>query len=420
MYKLRHIEGKLRLMAQSFKVILVVGARQVGKSTLLKNAFPHATHITFDPLEDVHHARKDPAFFFQKFPKPLILDEIQYAPELLSTLKRIVDEDQQPGQYFLTGSHNLNTIKAAAESMAGRVGIIDLDGMTTYEQTETFSFSAAGQHQPPLWIEHYLKDSLLLTEQCTKTTEQPIEQALWRGSLPATLAISSQLIPDYFSSYLQTYVHRDIRLLTNVKDLNAFRQFVGLISALTGQELNYRQLGREVDIDPKTARLWLTILQHGYQWWELLPYSRNTIKRVVSTKTKGYLKDTGLACHLMRIPTPADALNHPARGALFETLVINTIISMLNALSIYPGIYYWRTRNGAEVDLVLEYNNALYPIEIKMKGTLSSSDGSGLRAFRQTYEGSIPVKTGLIIYAGTRCEWYDRHTITLPWNALCR
>jgi len=419
-YKLRHLEGELRRMAKLFKVILITGARQVGKSTLLRHTFPEAKVITFEPGEDLYQARQDPAFFFASQPRPLILDEIQYAPELLPKLKRIVDEDPACGQYFLTGSHNLNVLKTVSESLAGRVGILDLSCMTTYEQNDSFVFNKDYQQEPPLWLAQYLKHPTLLVEHITGTTSQPVANAIWRGGMPATLMLPDESLTRYFSSYLQTYIQRDVRELAKVGNIDAFQQFVRIISSLSGQEINTAQLGREADIDPRTARDWLRILGYGYQWHEILPYSRNAIKQVVSSKTKGFFSDTGLACHLLRLSSPDAVLAYASRGALFETLVVNTITTMLHVLGDAANIFYWRTRNGAEVDLVLEHNGALYPIEIKMKATLNKNDTSGLRAFKEFCEDVMPVKTALLIYTGEECYWFDKNTIALPWNAICK
>jgi hypothetical protein len=420
MYKLRHIEGELRNMARLFKVIIVTGARQVGKTTLLQHVFPHAKMVTFDPNEDVYQARQDPAFFFQTQPKPLILDEIQYAPELLPMLKRLVDQSPEYGQYFLTGSHNLQVLKSAAESMAGRVGILNLTSLTPYEISESFSFNSQDQASPPLWLKEYLADPLSLPAKIGGVTPQSAVEALWRGGLPGTLHFPNKTLSRYFSAYFQTYIQRDIRSIAQIDDLTAFQQFVRIISTLTGQEINNAHLGREADIDPRTARNWLRLLQHSYQWHEIVPYSRNAIKQVVSTKTKGYLNDTGLACFLLKITDESSILAHPARGALFETLVVNHIVTMIHILGDIAHIYYWRTRNGAEVDLILEHNGALYPIEIKMKATLSSNDLSGLRAFREANKDKSVIKTALVIYAGTECYWLDKDTLALPWNAVCK
>jgi len=420
MYKLRHLEGELRRMAKLFKIILVLGARQVGKTTILKETFPDAKIVTFDPDQDIFQARKDPDFFFESQPKQLILDEIQYASELLPALKRVVDRSSEYGQYFLTGSHNLNVLRNVSESLAGRVGILNLAPMTTYEQTDSFTFNHDEIQTPPLWLKLYLEDPKALPEHIEGTTNQPVSAAIFRGGMPATLTFPDETIGRYFASYFQTYIQRDIRTFANIQDITSFHQFVRIVAALTGQEINGSHIGREADIDPRTAREWLRLLQHGYQWQEVLPFSRNSIKKVVSTKTKGYMRDTGMACFLLGIPSPDAVLSHPNRGALFETLVINTIISMLHALGDRATIFYWRTRNEAEVDVVLEYNGALYPIEIKMKVALASKDCSGLRSFRESYSGQMTVKTALIIYVGTECYWFDRDTIALPWNAVCR
>ena len=403
MYKLRHLEGELRRMAKLFKVILITGARQVGKSKLLQHTFPDVRAITFDPDEDVYQARQDPAFFFKTQPCPLILDEIQYAPELLPTLKRLVDENPNAGQYFMTASRNLSVLKSVSESMAGRVGILDLSAMTTYEQTEAFTFDTNNKQKPKTWLAHYLADPTTLPSIIEGTTEQDAAAAIWRGGMPATLPFPDDDIGRYFSSYFQTYIQRDIRFLGNVSDIASFQQFVRIMCSLTAQEINTTQLGREADIDPRTARTWLHLLTHGYQWYEILPYSRNSIKKVVSTKPKGYMRETGLMCHLLRLTSAQAVLAYANRGALFETLVVNTITTMLHSLGDSADIFYWRTRNGAEVDLVLEHNGALYPIEIKMKAALSTRDTAGLHAFREHYKESMSVMPGLIIYSGTEC-----------------
>jgi len=423
MYKQRHIQNILLQMARTFKIVLVTGARQVGKSTLLANSFPNAKIFTFEPHTDPYLVRQDPALFLEKQQKPLILDEIQYMPELLSTLKVTVDKDPSKGQYFLTGSHSLNAVKAAAESMAGRVGILDLSGMTTYEATDSFAFDQNGQQTPSIWLKEYLRSPETLSDKIAGTTDQSVLDAIWRGGLPVALEIAEQAMVDrYFSSYFDTYIQKDVRVMSDIKNLTDFQNFVRITAALTGQEINYSQIGRDADIDVRSARDWLSLLKHGYQWHELLPYSRNLIKQVVASRSKGFMKDTGLACFLLRIPDASAVLSHPNRGALFETLVVNTITTLVQVLGNCATLFYWRSKHEAEVDLILEHNGALYPIEIKMKATLSAKDLSGLRAFRRHYAevGGVTIKTGLVIYAGTECYWLDKETIALPWNAVTR
>lgn len=408
MYHKRLIERKFREYAAHFKVVLILGARQVGKSTLLDHVFPDLKKIVFDPVQDLFGARQDPELFLNTFPTPLILDEIQYAPELLPAIKRRVDLSEKKGQYFLTGSQNLNLLKSVAESMAGRVGILHLDGMTLSELKETVT--------EPSWLDTYLSQPEKFLLNLPAKDNLPLR--LWRGSLPGTLELPDNLIPSYYQSYIQTYVERDVRLLENIRELAEFDRFLSLLGALSGQEVNTSQLGREIGIAPATARRWLDLLSNTYQWLELFPYSGNTIKRL-SGKRKGYLRDTGMACYLQRISSFEALLANPLMGPLFEAYVVNAVHRQFVTLSVAPIAYHWRTAAGAEVDLVLERNGNLYPIEIKSKTNLMKHDISGIKAFRNTYSNSkSKVMTALVIYGGNDCYWLDEDVLAFPWTCL--
>lgn len=408
MYNKRHLENKLSEMARHFKVVLLVGARQVGKSTILKHLFPGIKMIVFDPTQDLLGARSDPDLFLNNFPTPMILDEVQYAPELLPALKRKVDLSPDKGQYYLTGSQNLSVLKNIGESLAGRVGILHLEGMTPYE--------IAGQTNEIHWIETYLQDPNILISRFQGVLPNKLFEWIWRGSLPGLLELPNEIVPSYFSSYVQTYIERDVRLLENIQDLNELDRFLGLIAALTAQEINYAHIGREIGIAPSTAQRWLALLRHTYQWREISPYSGNTIKRF-SKKSKGYYTDTGLICYLQRLSSPETLARHPLLGALFETFVVNIIFGLCNSLNLSPQFYHWRTNGGAEIDLLLERDGYLYPIEIKCKTVLNKRDASGLHAFYQSYANQ-KIMPGLIIYAGQTCYWVDNKTIAFPWNGL--
>ena len=405
-YRVRHIERNLLEYGQHFKVVLVTGARQVGKSTLLGHLLPGVKTFVFDPVQDLYGVRRDPDLFLENFPPPLILDEVQYVPELLSALKRKVDTLDAPGRYFLTGSQNLAMLRSVSESMAGRVGILHLEGMTAYELFD---------RPDALWLKTFLEaPEKLVEENRGVLAVPPLPDLLWRGSLPGTIDLPDSLIPGYCRSYIQTYVERDIRLVEDIRELAGFSRFLALCAALTGQEINASQLGREIGTTPVTARRWLDLLLHTYQWLELLPYHGNTVKRV-SGKRKGYWRDTGLACSLQRITSPDTLAVTPLFGALFETWVVNSIFRQAELLPTPPQLYHWRTTGGAEVDLIMELNGRLYPVEVKGKTLLSGHDTSGLRAFRRTY-GEGLVGPGLVIHAGRECYRLDRDTIALPWN----
>jgi len=393
-----------------FKAILLLGARQVGKSTLLAHLFPHVKSIVFDPIQDLYKARQDPDLFLDSFPAPLILDEIQYVPELLGALKRKMDLSDAKGQYFLTGSQNLSMLRSVAESMAGRVAIFHLDNLTPQELLRL--------GDAPAWLPAYLNDPKLFYQGRKAVLEglPPLVEFLFRGTFPGTIELPTSQISRYFRSYLQTYVDRDVRLQEDIRQLAEFDRFLGLAASLTAQEINASQLGREIGISPHTARRWLDLLLFSYQWVELLPYHGNVIKRI-SGKKKGHLKDAGFACYLQKMESPESLAVSPNLGAIFETWVVNYFQQQCATLDVQPNWYHWRTAAGAEVDLVIEKNGKLYPIEAKCKTNLSKGDLSGLRAFRETYPKE-KVMPALVIYAGKELFKLDEETTAIPWNLI--
>jgi predicted AAA+ superfamily ATPase len=255
-YLPRHLERQILESAKHFKAILLLGARQAGKSTLLSHLFPKVKAFVFDPLQDLYKARQDPDLFLDSFPAPLILDEVQYVPELLSALKRKMDQQESKGQYFLTGSQNFNILRNAAESMAGRVAIFHLDHLTPQEML------SKGQEDG--WLPAYLQnpDSFFQDRKTLPSSFTPLIEFLFRGAFPATMDLPTSQIPRYMSSYLQTYVDRDVRNMENIQSLTEFNRFLGVIASLTAQEINASQLGREIGISPQTARRWLDLLSY--------------------------------------------------------------------------------------------------------------------------------------------------------------
>lgn len=408
MYLHRHLESRLNLVANHSKVILITGARQVGKSTLLKNCLPDLPHITFDPQQDIYNVRQDPDLFLKQYDSPIILDEIQFYPELLSSIKRFVDRSDRPGQYYLTGSQNLSVLKNAAESMAGRVSILPLYPMTLHER-----YQYADNH----WLPILLEEPDLLPQRFKGIIKEfSLWKDVWQGGLPGLISYPNELFGTYFSSYIQTYIERDIRLIEDIRDLNSFRQFIGILAALTSQEINLNALGKRVGVTHKTIDRWVSLLVNTYQWHLINPYHGNTLKRITK-KAKGVISDTGLAAHLIQLMSPATLGAYPGLGFLFESYVLNQVFGASTQLSSMPGIYHWRSHNGAEVDLLFEQNGFLYPIEIKMKSYLTKNDTRGLQAFRETYP-SDRIKTGIIIYAGDRCYHVDDSVIAVPCHGL--
>lgn len=406
----RHLQERLVRHKQVFKIVLVAGARQVGKSTLLQHLFPEVRAIVFDPVQDLYGARSDPDRFLDTFGVPLILDEIQYAPELLPALKRRVDLNPEPGQYFITGSQNLAVLRSVAESLAGRVGILRLDGMTPAEM--------CGDSRGESWLTRYLNSTDAFVASLPEVTlvdgVSPMARHLWRGQLPALAGFADQDVPAYFSSYVQTYVERDVRMMADISDLTQFGRFLRLCAALTGREVFQSQLGRELGVNPKTARKWLDLMIHSYQWIEIPAYSGNAIKRL-SSKPKGHLQDSGLACYLAAIPSPESLLSSPLFGNLFESWGVAWVHRQIQRLSLAPSLYHWRTENDAEVDILLDYGGRLFPIEFKAASQVTGHDARGIRAFRETY-GIERTAPGVIVYGGNVARPVSDHAVAVPWN----
>jgi len=383
-YRHRHLESKILKFSRISPAILVTGARQTGKSTLLLHILkPAIKTIVFDPVVDIGNARRDPEFFLSQNPPPVVFDEIQYAPELLPAIKRRIDRDDKPGQYFLTGSQNLSLLKNVSESLAGRVIVLELGTMTLAERSGRAGISSR------TWIEDlFQKKAAALLKRRLRLPARDIEPTLferiWRGGFPRLLDFSNDVLPDMFNSYISTYIERDIRILLRIEDQHLFSRFFALCAALTAQEINHSQLGREIGITPQTAGRWIAMFRATYQWLEIPPFHGSTIKRI-SGRSKGYLTDTGLAAFLHKISSPQALAAHPLQGALFETHVVLDIFRQMCQMSVPPRIYHWRTHGGAEVDLLLERDGVFIPIEIKSGARITDADTRGIRIFRETY-----------------------------------
>lgn len=407
-YRYRALSERLTQLFAHFPCVIVVGARQVGKSTLLTHLFPQAKHVLLDPIHDVQNIRKDPDLFLQNCTLPVIFDEIQYAPELVPALKRWIDRHKQPGQFLLTGSQQWGVLSTIAESLAGRAIILTLDGFSLAEMVDDNNNSP--------WLADWLEDptSRLSSSHHRLTLPYSLYETIWRGSLPEVNFLVKDVVADFHASYQRTYVERDIRLLADVNDLHQFGRFIRLVAATTAQEINYSQLGRDIGLTPQTAKRWLSALIHTFEWFEIPAYSNNMIKRI-SKKPKGYFSDTGQVCYSQMISSPDAISTHPLWGALFETAVINDLRKQANLLATPPQFYHWRLHSGAEVDIILERDGQFYPIEIKAKTNVTATDARHINTFRQ-HHPHLNIQKGLIIapvakaYAITENDW------VLPWD----
>jgi hypothetical protein len=407
MYKNRIITSRLKKLANNFPVVVVSGARQVGKSTLLQHIYPDKEMIVFDPVNDIAGAKADPDLFLDNYPAPLILDEIQYAPELVPAIKRRVDREAKNNMYILTGSQQWAIMKNIAESLAGRAVFIDLSGFSLSEIAE--------QTQTKNWLRRWLDGPEEFIDKPSQrlNAKRTVYEQLWRGWLPKTDFLDKDLIQTYYRSYMQTYLERDVRMISDISALNELSKFTQLISALTSQEVNCSKLGRDIGITPQTAKRWLNVLGATFQWFEIPAYSGNAIKRI-SSKPKGYVADTGLACMLNAISTPTALGGHPMTGALFETAVIGEIRKLL---SIAPEatMYHWRCHSGAEVDLLLERDGKFFPVEVKLTSNPTAKDTSGITAFRKTYN-QLKIAPGLVICPCEKLRKISELDYAIPWD----
>lgn len=354
LYIARKIEKQLRYLAAHFPAIIVTGARQTGKTTLIRETVGKNNgirYVTLDYPRIRELARNDPELFLQQYRPPLIIDEIQYAPELLPYIKIAIDLDRTPGQYYLTGSQMFRMMKNVSESLAGRVGILTLYGFSRAEilnKEETpFLPTNAG--------------NLRSAETITTVFDR-----IFRGSMPQ-MVIDEDLSPDaYFGEYLQTYLERDIRDLLEISNESKFQKFLSCAAARTGQELNLSDIGNDVGIDSKTADRWMSLLVSSGIVFLLRPFSGNTIKRIVK-RPKLYFMDTGLACYLSMWNDPRVLEQSAMAGAMFETYVVSEIIKQYaNAgIDTRSRLAYYRDNNAREIDLLIMENGILYPIEIK-------------------------------------------------------
>jgi predicted AAA+ superfamily ATPase len=416
-YQSRLLREKLRHMVRQFAVVVISGGRQVGKSTLLRHELPDWEQVVLDPALDVGNARQDPDLFLDNHPAPLVLDGIQYAPELVPAIKRRIDRTaatggsvaRTPGQYVVTGSQQWSVLRSASESLAGRAVFLDLEGFALAE----LAGAAEGDH----WLRRYLDapDDFVQSSPGRLTLSRTVLEQVWRGFIPETERLEDEWIPEFHRAFLRTYLERDVRLLGDVSDWQSFGRFVQLAAALTAQEVNFTQLGREIGVTSPTAQRWLAMLRASFQWFEVPPYHGNPLKRL-SSRPKGYFADTGLACSLQVISNPRSLAGHPLVGRLFESAVAAEIRKLSATLATPPTVYHWRTHGGAEVDLLLERDGLLHPIEIKLASRASRADLRGIQALRETYPRAR-FAPALLICPAERFEPLAEDVYVLPWDA---
>jgi len=418
MYRARMLAGKLARLVSEFPVVVLAGARQVGKSTLVARALPDWSSVTLDPAVDVGGARADPDLFLDNHPAPLVLDEIQFAPELVPAIKRRVDRTQAPKQFILTGSQQWSVLRTASESLAGRAAFLDLEGLSLHEfASDPIDGPDPCRDSVDHWLARYLDDPDLFVTQPVDRLQLAgtLYERLWRGFLPTADRLPLNMVPDFHRGYLRTYLERDARVVADVADWQQFGRFVRLASALTAQEINYSQLGREIGLTPNTARRWLATLQATFQWFELPAFHSNATKRV-SLRPKGHIADTGMACAAQMISTPNALAGHPMVGAIFESAVISEIRKLAATLATPPALHHWRSHGGAEVDLILERDGRIFPIEIKLTSNPGRADARGIHLLRDSFPDAR-ISAGLVIAPIDSSRRIQPGILAMPWDA---
>ena len=356
----------LNRLARGFPIVAIAGPRQSGKTTLARAQFPEKPYVSLENPDEREFALSDPRHFLDRFPGGAILDEVQRCPSLFSWLQGVVDERQRMGDFVLTGSSQFDLIAGIGQSLAGRVGRVELLPLAQSEMRQ------AG---------------------CLPDT---LDQLLLNGGYPAVY--SRGLAPaDCYGNYVSTYLERDVRQLLEVKDLGLFQRFLKLCAARTGQLLNLSALGSDCGITGVTARQWMSVLEASYLVTLVQPYHRNFGKRLVKTP-KLYFLDTGLAAWLLGIRDVATMALHPQRGALFETWVVGEQVKQAFNLGETPGISFWRDRAGHEVDLIREDALRVYPTEIKSGATFATDWANALQKFKAL--GGADIGEATIVYGG--------------------
>ena len=350
----RSIEAYIKDIISQFKVLLITGARQVGKTTMLKKCLGNDyEYVVLDDINELEQAQKDPALFFKSHDFPILIDEVQLAPQLFRQIKLLVDKSEKKGLVCLTGSQTFRLIQNAGESLAGRICIIDMAGLSLRELYNI-------KFQVP-----FIPTSEYIKKREKKIIQyENIWQKIHRGSMPE-LADSNIKWDQFYRSYIRTYINRDIRDLIKAANVTTFNKFLISIAARTGELYNAATIANDIGVSLKTVQEWTNMLEGSGIIKLIHPFERNITKRAIKTP-KIYFLDTGLVCSLVGWTTPTVAQNGAMSGSLFETFVVSEIIkSYLNAGKDSSNIYFYRDHNQNEIDLLIEENSVLYPIEIK-------------------------------------------------------
>lgn len=403
-YIRRHIEKRILELSQSYSAILLTGPRQAGKTTMLRELSGKENigrkYVTLDDLTEREIAKNDPALFLQLHTPPVLIDEVQYAPELFTYIKIHIDAHHNPGDFWMTGSQIFRLMRGVQESLAGRVALLHMSPLSQREIT--------GAPCVPFTTDM----ERLLSEQdrIVPVTTPELFGQIWRGSMPGLV---SGRTPDrnvFYSSYLSTYVERDVRELSGNIDALKFSRFATAVAARCSQLLNYNALAENADIDIQTAKAWINILETLGIIFLLHPYSNNVLKRTIKTP-KVYFYDTGLVCYLTRWSSPEVTESGAMSGALLENFAVSEIVKSYQNAGLEPYLYFYRDRDAKEIDVILEGDGRLCPLEIKKTAT---PDKRLTRVFGIIDKAPLKRGTGAVLCMTDKLSAFDSSNLIVP------
>ncbi len=404
LYIKRHMENKILELSKSYSAILLTGPRQAGKTTMLRSLAERENinreYVSLDDLNVRDMAKNDPALFLQLHKPPVLIDEVQYAPELFTYIKIYIDEHHSPGDFWMTGSQIFRLMQGVQESLAGRVALLHMSPLSQREivGAECIPFSTD--------LDTLLADS----KKIAPVTTPEMFERIWKGSMPGIISGQYTDRNVFYSSYLSTYVERDVRDISGNVDALKFNRFVTAVAARTSQLLNYKALADDTDIDMITAKAWVNILETLGLVFFLHPYSNNVLKRTIKTP-KVYFYDTGLVCYLTKWSSPEVAENGAMNGALLENFAVSEIIKSYQNAGIEPYLYFYRDRDAKEIDVVIEGDGRLCPLEIKKTAT---PDKRIVNTFGVLGKTGQKIGTGAVLCMAERFGAFDKDNLIVP------
>ena len=409
MYITRHMEKPVMELNEQYPVLLLTGPRQVGKTTMLEHLKEvegkGRKKVSLDDLTLRELAKTDPKMFFQLYQPPLLIDEVQYAPELFPYIKIMVDERHQPGDFWLTGSQLFKMMEGVQESLAGRVALLHLSPLSQSEIMKR-------PPEPPFSLELPLLSERQNGRQMLNTPE--VFQRIHQGGMPALVTGTYSNASIFYSSYIDTYMERDVRRLSNDIDSLKFLRFLRSVAARTSQQVNYKGIADDAEIDQTTAKNWLHVLEALGIIFLLEPYSNNVLKRTVSTP-KLYFYDSGIVCYLTRWSSPETAMEGAMSGALLENYTVAEIIKTYQNAGQEPFLYYYRDKDAREIDLILERDGKLFPIEIKK---MASPPKKLTKVFDLIDKSPLQRGTGAILCMADQLGAFDQNNLIVPISLI--